>query len=310
MSKRGRIQTVLGPIDPADAGVTMSHEHVLFDGWDMFRTYESIFDDEALAISELADLATAGGRTVVDCTNQGIGRDPHGLARVSAATGLNIVMGAGWYRSAVYPAQVREWGVDQLADALVAEIESGVDGSGIRPGFIGEIGTERGRIGAAEERVFRAAARAQRATGVAIWTHTTNAGELAIEQVDLLRSEGVPVDRIVLSHIGDRISFEPLAAIAATGAFVSVDNIGYVGGGYPPEERRAENVHRLIEAGHIDQVLLSGDTCTKSQLQAYGGRGYGRVVRDFVPLLAERGIGPDMITRMLVDNPARALTIG
>lgn len=303
------IRTVTGPVPATELGVTMGHEHVIFDAWAMFRTYDSILDDEELATDELRAYGAAGGGAVVDCTNVGIGRDPLALARISAATGVRIVMGAGWYRSAVYPPEIRSSGVDELADGLVREIEDGVGETGIRPGLIGEIGTERGRIAAAEERVFRAAARAHRRTGVPIWTHTTNAGELALEQVELLSAEGVPPDRIVVSHVGDRISFGHLRSIAETGVYLSVDNIGYAGGGFPPDERRVENVIRLLEAGYEDRILLGGDTCTKSQLRAYGGPGYARVIVDFLPQLRERGIGEASLRRLLVENPARILAI-
>jgi len=303
------IQTVSGPIAPEAAGVTMSHEHVLVDGWLMFGTYDAILDDEVLAARELADLTAAGGRTIVDCTSGGIGRDPAALRAVAGESGVQIIMGAGWYRERVYAPEVVRSTPDQLADRLVAEIRDGVDGSGIRPGFIGEIGTERYAISAAQERVFRAAARAQRRTGVSIWTHTTHGGDLAIEQIALLAEEGVPPERIVVSHMGDRIGYRHLDPIARTGVYLSVDNIGYVGGGYPPDDVRADNVTELIANGHGSQVMLGGDTCTKSGLTAYGGKGYGHVLRRFVPMLRERGVDEAAIRAMLVENPRRALTI-
>jgi phosphotriesterase-related protein len=308
-SSAAYIQTVTGAIAPQDAGITMSHEHVLIDGWDFYRTYDSILDDEEVAISEVGALASAGGETIVDCTNVGIGRRPEALRRISRATNVNIVMGSGWYRRGVYPAEIREADADALAEILVEDILEGVDGTGVRAGFIGEIGTERRTIAAAEERVFRAAARAQRRTGVSIWTHTTNAGELALQQIELLTSEGVPLERIVISHVGDRISYGILKDIAATGVYLSVDNIGYVDPGHPPDEVRGTNVLRLVEDGRTDRILLSGDTCTKSVLVAYGGQGYGRVLTSFVPRLRERGLDEASIEAMLVANPARALSV-
>jgi predicted metal-dependent phosphotriesterase family hydrolase len=304
-----KVRTVTGAVRADELGVTMSHEHVLLDGWEMFGTYDAILDDEALAIAELVAYRDAGGAAMVDCTSVGLGRDPLGVRRISEASGIRIVMGTGWYRRAVYPGSVHTLGVDALAEILVADISTGVDGSDVRAGFIGEIGTERHRIAAAEERVFRAAARAQRQTGVSIWTHTTNGGDLALEQIELLVAEGVPVSRIVISHIGDRLSFGPLAAVAATGVYLSVDNIGYVGGGYPPDTVRADNVVRLLELGYGQQVMLGGDTCTRSMLRGYGGPGYGRVLTAFVPMLRARGVDDDAIHTMLVDVPARALGV-
>jgi phosphotriesterase-related protein len=305
----GIVQTVTGPVAASALGVTLGHEHVLLDGWDMFRTYDAILDDETLAIDELRALREAGGAAVVDCTTIGLGRDPAALRRISEASGVRIVMGTGWYRRAVYPAYIRELDADELAERLVTDLTVGAEGTDVRAGFIGEIGTERYRIAAAEERVFRAAARAQRQTGVAIWTHTTNGGDLALEQVELLASEGVPVDRIVVSHIGDRIGFDRLRALAATGVGLSVDNIGYTDSGYPPDDVRIRNVLRLLEAGVADRVLLSGDTCTRSMLRAYGGPGYGRVLDSFVPRLRVAGVDEPTIQRMLVDAPARYLAM-
>jgi predicted metal-dependent phosphotriesterase family hydrolase len=304
-----RIQTVLGPIAPADAGLTLAHEHVLIDAWAMSGTYDAILDDEELAIGELAALVEAGGRTIVDCTSIGVGRDPDALVRVARATGLNIVMGTGWYREAVYPPAIRESSVAALADRLDHDLTVGVGEGRVRAGFIGEVGTERGRISAAEERVFRAVAEAQQRTGVAIWTHTTNAGDLALEQVALLTGAGVPVDRIVVSHVGDRITPSRLDAIAATGVYVSIDNIGYVRGGYPGDDVRADHVARLVHHGAGERILLGGDTCTRSALLAYGGAGYARVITTFLPRLRKRGLSDAAIEAMIVANPARALTV-
>jgi predicted metal-dependent phosphotriesterase family hydrolase len=304
-----RIQTVLGPIDPSEASVTLAHEHVLIDAWAFSRSYDAILDDEELAIRELGALVEAGGRTVVDCTSIGIGRDPDALVRVARATGLNIVMGTGWYRELVYPPIIRESGVAELADRLVEDLTVGIGDARVRAGFIGEVGTERGRISAAEERVLRAAADAQRRTGVAIWTHTTNAGDLALEQVSLLTGAGVPVERIVVSHVGDRITPGRLDALASTGVYLCIDNIGYVGAGYPSDDVRAEHVARLVRDGLADRVLLSGDTCTRSALLAYGGEGYARVLSTFVPRLRERGVSEGAITAMLVTNPAAILAV-
>ncbi len=305
----GLVQTVTGPVGAAALGVTLGHEHVLLDGWEMFRSYDAILDDEALAIDELRALREAGGQAIVDCTNIGLGRDPAALRRVSEASKVHIVMGTGWYRRAVYPPYVRELGVDELAERLVTDLTLGTDGTGVRAGFIGEIGTERYRIAAAEERVFRAAARAQRQTGVAIWTHTTNGGDLALEQVELLTGEGVPVERIVVSHVGDRISFDGLRALATTGVGLGIDNIGYTGAGYPSDDIRVRNVLRLLEAGYGDQVLLSGDTCTRSMLRAYGGPGYSRVLDTFVPALRSCGVDEADVQQMLVHTPARLLAV-
>lgn len=99
----GRVVTVLGEVDPDELGFTLSHDHILVDGWGIRQLYEAILDDEQIALAELVRYREAGGRTICDPTNNGLARDPEALARLSRASGVNIVMGAGWYREMVYP---------------------------------------------------------------------------------------------------------------------------------------------------------------------------------------------------------------
>src|SRR5215831_18847496 len=216
------IVTVTGPIAAGQAGYTLSHEHVLCDLWRLANSYENVLDDESLAISELAEYRQAGGTCLVDATSCGLGRNPDALRRISEASRIHIVMGCGWYRERVYPALVYERDTNALADLIVEEVTQGVDGTGVRAGIIGEIGTERYHITPAQERVFRASARAQRRTGSCIMTHTTHFGELALEQIALLREEAVPPERIVISHLGDRHDTTQLMKIAQEGVFLSV----------------------------------------------------------------------------------------
>jgi len=299
--------TVTGPVDTADLGFTHSHEHVLWDYWDLLPSYAHIHDDETVAIRELRAYRAAGGQSLVDCSTRGIWDDPEALRRVSRASGVTIVTGAGWYRERVYPRRVFESTINQLADHLVDEITNGFSGTDVRPGIIGEIGTERGHFSPAEERVFRAAARAARETGVAVVTHTTHFGELALDQIDVLADEGLAPDRIVISHLGDRIDTGLLLAIARRGVHLSIDNIGYVGDGYPGDDVRATNVMMLAATGHEDQIVLGTDVAATPQLATYGGRGYGSLAREFLPRLARLGASPELIRKVTVSNIAAVL---
>ena len=301
----GKVMTVRGPIEPAAMGIALSHDHVLTDGWGLRKLYEAILDDEEIAVEEVMRYGAAGGGTICDPTNIGIGRQPAALRRISERTGVNIVMGAGWYREVVYPGYIEEELPGSLARRLVDEILNGVGDSGVRPGFIGEIGTERGHITPATERVFRAAARAHRVTGCPVLTHTTHWGELALEQLDLLAEEGVGPEHVVVSHLGDRRGTRSLLPIAARGAWLSVDNLGFVEG-YAPLDFRADNVAALCAEGMAGQVLLSNDICELGQLATYGGPGYANVIERFLPMLRLRGVSDADIHAMTVANPARA----
>jgi predicted metal-dependent phosphotriesterase family hydrolase len=309
VSDERRVVTVRGPVDPAELGATLAHDHVLIDAFAMYgeasADYAWIVDDPAVAIDELARFRDAGGGAICDPTNVGLGREPVVLRAISEASSVHIVMGAGWYRERVYPAEIATTSTSALADRLVHELVEGVGETGIRAGFIGEIGTGRGAITPAEERVFRAAARAHRATGAPIMTHTTHFGELALEQLDLLAEEGVAPSSVIVSHLGDRHGIASIRPIAERGAWLGVDNLGFVAG-YASLESRADNVAALWEAGFGARVLLASDICRTDQLVAHGGAGYAGVLTRFVPLLHERGLGDDQMRSMLVENPARA----
>ena len=228
------IMTVKGPIAPADAGFVLSHEHLLCDLWSIVRSYDGILHDEQLAAAELARFKEVGGQTLVEVSSIGLGRNPEGLLRISNDTGVHVVMGSAWYREEGYPQYIHQLGVNELAKKIVDDVTLGVEGTGIRAGVIGEIGTERYHITPAQERVFRASARAQKQTGVTIWTHTTHFGELALEQIALLREEGVSPQRIVISHLGDRFGAHHFRKIAEQGVFLGIDNIGYKGDAISP----------------------------------------------------------------------------
>src|SRR5919202_1027710 len=165
------VMTVRGPLVATDLGVTQPHEHLLLNvEWiDARFSLDGILDDEALAVEELGAYAAAGGQSIVDLTNVGLRRDPAGVRRISEATGVHVVMGCGWYRQPYYPAEalIDRTSTDALADRLVHEIECGIDGTDVRPGVIGEIGSHKGFVSAQEERVFRAAGRAAARAGLA-----------------------------------------------------------------------------------------------------------------------------------------------
>ncbi len=301
----GEVITVLGPIAPDEMGITQTHEHLLLDAYDHWGGYEFVIDDEQMIIEEMGEFTSRGGKTICDVTLEEIGRNPQGLARIARAANINVIMGCAWYREFAYPPIVAEKTSAELADVLVKEIEQGVGDTGIRAGLIGEIGTGRHHIKPAEERVFRAAALAHQRTGLAISTHTTRWGTLALEQIAMLDQFGADLSKVIIGHLGDRRGVEHLLPIAEKGVYVEVDNIGYID--YQPEWVRADNVAALVKEGFGDRVLLSEDICMLNHLKYQGGKGYGYLLETFVPMLHERGVSEDAVHAMLVTNPARVL---
>lgn len=298
------VMTVAGPIRAADLGVTLMHEHVFVDLWRELAR-EGVLSDLDLAVTELADYVDAGGRTLVECSTREIGRDPGALRAVAQRTGLQIIMGTGHYR---HPYLDREWfdrnGVDRVAEQMIRDITEGADGSDVKSGIIAEVGTEREWISAAEERAFRAAARAQRATGVPISTHAV-CWPVGTAQLDLLEEEGVDPGRVIIGHCDTVFDPRYHLALARRGAFVQFDTIR--GRSEHEIEQRLGFVQRLADAGHLDRVLLSQDVCVRGNLRAYGGNGYSFILRSFVPRLRGAGFAKQDIDRLLVLNPRQAL---
>jgi phosphotriesterase-related protein len=308
------VQTVLGPIAPADLGFTLPHEHTQIALWHIAARWDywQLTRDESVILGELARYRAAGGGALVDLTLPGVGRDPAWLRRLAEASGLHLVMGCGWYRTAYYPPEARidRRSVDDLADELVREVEAGVGDSGIRPGIIGEIGTDKPWVSPAEERVHRAAARAARRTGLAVTTHGV-LSDVGLAQLRILEEEGADPTRVIIGHADSYPVLDHQLAIVERGASVEFDFIGMPW----PREREAEArtielVCELLSRGHAEHVLLSQDVCNDDQLERNGGNGYTYLTETFLPRLREAGVSDAEIETMTVTNPRRLLTIG
>jgi predicted metal-dependent phosphotriesterase family hydrolase len=307
-------QTVRGPLSPDALGFVLPHEHTGISLWQIPGRWDywELTVDDAIVLPELAAFRSGGGGTLVDLTLPGVGRDPERLRRYAEATGLNVVMGCGWYRTAYYPAEARidRRTVDDLADELVREFEEGVGASGIRPGIVGEIGTDKPWLTALEERVHRAAARAARRTGMAITTHGV-LSPVGLAQLRVFEEEGADPGRVVIGHADSYPVLDHYLEIVRRGANLEFD---FLGMGFLPTEvhgegRIVELLGELVGRGHADRVLLSQDVCHNSQLKAYGGNGYVYLFERFLPSLREAGIDETAIRQMTVENPARILTV-
>jgi phosphotriesterase-related protein len=219
-------------------------------------------------------------------------------------------MGTGWYRTAYYPVEARidRRSVADLTDELVAGIEHGVDGTDVRPGIIGEIGTDKPWLTALEERVHRAAGRASRRTGLAITTHSVMS-PVGLAQLRVFEDEGVDPARVVIGHADSYPVLEHYLEIIRRGANLEFD---FLGMSFTPMERHGEPrivdlARELIERGHADRLFLSQDVCHNSQLTAYGGNGYVHLFETFLPQLRGAGVPEAAIHQMTVLNPARIL---
>lgn len=337
-----RVETVLGPIDPAALGPTLMHEHLLCDLTPLARrgrglpeveiTLDNAFDvtwrpgdhhgnhrlqDVSVAAREAVRFRAAGGGTIVDVTTGGIVPDPTGLAIVAREAGVHVVLGAGFYVEPFLDAETLALSTEAIADIILAQLTEGAWGTAIRCGIIGEIGCSW-PLTAFERRSLQAGARAQGRTGAAITIHPGRDRTAPDEILDVLETEGADLSRVVIGHM-DRtlLDVADVVALARRGCVVEYDFFGIEQSQYwlgtldlPTDWMRLNALRALFEAGLGDRVLASHDICTRSRLQQHGGHGYGHLLRNVVPLMRERGFAQSEIDQVLVETPRRLLTLG
>ena len=309
------VQTVLGPVPPGALGFVLPHEHTRCVLWQIPGRWDywELTGEDDLILPELNRFRELGGTCLVDVTLAAIGRDPERLRRLATASGLHLVMGCGWYRGAYYPpdALVDRRSVAELSDLLVGEILGGADGTPIRPGIIGEIGSDKPWLSAQEERVFRAVGRASRATGLAVMTHAVMS-DVGLAQLRVLEEAGADPARVVIGHADSNPRLDYWLPILERGASIELD---FLGMSFTPQERGAEPrliplLLDLLGRGLAERVLLSQDVCHNEQLHHYGGNGYTYLQEAFLPRLREAGVAEAEIRQMTEANPRRLLTIG
>ena len=340
----GLVQTVLGPVSPKDLGPTMTHEHLLLDftfmlraaaeatalarahepltlgnlGWIRYHQYSNrdnlLLVDEETAIKEASLYKRAGGGAIVDATTYGIGRDPLGLARIARATGLHIVMGAGFYVDAVHPRWIDDMTEFDLIRRIVDEITVGVGDTGVRAGIIGEIGCSW-PLTPNERKVLRATAMAQSETGAAILIHPGRNQDAPREILETLAEGGADLSRTIMGHLERTVSdFGVLTEIGQSGCYLEYDLFGNESSYYPlsdidmpSDAQRMDVIRRLIAEGFGQRIVVAQDICTKHRLVSYGGHGYGHILENILPRMRRKGLSEDEIRAIVVENPARIL---
>lgn len=336
------VRTVLGPVPPAELGRTSIHEHLLTildhtaftpvdteEGrymaeqpvslatrWYVRQQWVGVrdnlrLDSEATAIAEVARFKGAGGGAIADPTTDGIARDPAALGRISRATGVHVVMGAGYYVHRSHPDWLEAATETQIADRIVDDLIDGVGPEEVKAGFIGEVGCSW-PMTARERRSLRGAAMAQRVTGAPLMVHPGRHPDAPAEIVAELESVGADLHRTTIAHI-ERTLLRPedAVALARTGVRPSIDCFGLETAYYPlaPVVRmpndggRLAFVEAMLDAGMGDRVLIAQDICQKHRLTAYGGHGYDHLLRDIPVMLAAAG-RPDVADQLLIANPA------
>ena len=309
------VNTVLGPIEPAGLGFTLSHEHLGTNAAGLRHTYPDFIDRSGIieqAVAELKEAYDQGLRTIVDVSTIDLGRDIAMMEEVSRKSGVNIVAATGNHLAV--PRPFGDVSPDVIAPLYIKEIEEGIEGTGIKAGII-KVASDRGGVTPPQEVVLRAAARAHNRTGTPISTHTWSPDRVGDQQVRILEEEGVDLSRVYIGHSNDDFDMDYLLGLLDKGVWLGLDR--YPGGrvpGTPNWEQRTEIVKKLIDAGHRDRIMLSHDYSVPkarhgAEVQEERRRanpdGYSFIARKVLPRLKELGASDDDIHQIMVENPRR-----
>ena len=344
----GMIETVKGPIPSEKLGKTMMHEHCLVaqvdaymkvDGDDpeyaeflnspltpenrgrvLYNMHKHVdnmnLTDENLAIKEFGFYKKAGGDTIVDVTTPGIGRDPEALVRISDATGLNIVASTALYIEDSWPEKYKSMSKTEIADFFLDEIENGMDGTGIKPGYIGEIGMSDDWT-ANEVKGLRAGGIASNKSGLSLTVHQPIFKTYGERICDILEDEGCDLDRVVLSHCDPTIyDLDYHLSLLERGVRLQFDQFAmefqctygpYVKRWLPRDIERVRHIKKLCDLGWEDKITVSHDMCFKCLYKTYGGPGLSHIIENMTDYFLFEGVTKEQLNKILVENPKTIL---
>ena len=313
--------TVTGPVDAESLGVTLSHEHILIDIRNQFRESDDakkarlgcqdvsmshlgllrrnpyalkdnlILDDVRLAVEELAYFKAAGGGTVIDCTPVGAGRDAKRIHAIAEQSGLNIIVGCGYYTNDTHPPELADKSVEEIADEMISDLAVGIDDTEIKAGMVGEIGTSD-PVTKREMKVVRAAAMASRRCTAPVNIHTYPWCSSGLEIVESMVELGTDPKKIVICHTDVDPDVTYIRSLFTTGVFVEFDNFG--------KEFYINKIDRRFAGG-----IFATDLERVRLIKRILGWGYDHIITNVVPMMMDEGIPREAINRILVDNPAR-----
>jgi phosphotriesterase-related protein len=312
------VNTVRGPIDAAELGVTLMHEHVFVLSTEVMQNFPEPWGDEdkrvADAVARLNELKSRGVDSIVDLTVIGLGRYIPRIQRVAAQTELNIIVATGVYTYNDVPMYFHYQGPgtvlggdEFMADMFVRDIEEGIADTGVKAAIL-KCATDEPGITPGVERVLRAVAQAHRRTGVPISTHTHAPTERGLEQQRIFEEEGVDLSRVIVGHSGDTTDIQYLEKLISNGSYIGMDRFGI--DVLLPFEDRVNTVAKMCELGYAGKMVLSQDaSCFMDALPEAAlpvmlpNWHYLHIHNDVLPALKQRGVTAEQITTMLVDNP-------
>ena len=344
-SNKGKILTVNGLINPEDLGFTLPHEHFYVDlrknhqlpedltkseldycnaklnlsnlayaraGYPLQDNYILSPKEEQTMIQEVLEFKRMGGKSLVDPTSIGLGRNPLAIKKISDLTGLNIVLGCSWYQKVFHPENLDQKNIEELTNQILNEINCGIDNTGIKPGIIGEIGVNAKPLIENEIKVIKASSIASKISGLSMLFHGPPY-EDHNRVLDMVEEQGVAPGRVVFGHC-DRLAEDvsKLLSTLARGVYVEFDCLGNDGSAKPWDMATiivAKVIPELIKSGYANRILISQDICKKVHLKKFGGTGYSFILEEFIPFLKNMGISNSDIIQITENNPRDLLTI-
>lgn len=321
----GKVRTLLADIPSEQMGFTYSHEHIVCipPYWKENGNDDLLLDDKYKSQLDVEDFANLGGKTIVDATAIDYGRRVDDVVEISKNTGIHIIGTAGFNKSFLWKAKLNsrlksiignyetysEWieksSINELADFVIKEIEIGLEGTSYCGGQV-KFGTGYNSITPLEEKTIRAVAIAHHETKAPIHSHT-EAGTMALEQMEILKEENVNLSNLSVGHMDRNLDPYMHLKVASSGAYLSFDGIGKVK--YAPESERINAIIQLVKAGYENQILVSGDTARKSYYKHYDyGLGLEYIKKKWIPRFIEEANlvdldGKELIKKFFVLNP-------
>jgi phosphotriesterase-related protein len=296
------VQTVLGPIDASKLGFTLTHEHV---GSGSEKIFSSRASSVADAVDKLKEARDAGIDTIVDVTTFDVGRDIRYREEISRKSGMQIVAATGQHFFAPESYSART--LEEITELFIREIEHGIEDTDIKAGVI-KVAARSDIMTTAEGKVFKAAARANKATGAPIATHSNSHLRAGEKQAEIFEAEGVSPTRVSLGHSDDTDDMNYLIGLAKRGYTLGMDHTfwGMAPGATLPWEKRADCIRQLIDAGFVDRIFISNDW-------VHGDVERGKVnpdgllftIRKTIPYLKQIGVSQREIQMITVENPKR-----
>ncbi len=302
------VNSVLGPLDTADLGFTLMHEHLIVSSAGIPQNYTELLGDNLMErlVRGLTQAREEGITTIVDATTLDLGRDVTVLAEASRRSGVNIITCSGWWLEV--PRFLGGVSADQFARLFTREIEEGIAGTGIKAGILKSASDVSG-VRPQEENILRGVARAQKQTGVPIMLHSYSPGEVGRQQLTILKEEGVDLRRVKMDHSNDTTDVAYLTWLLEQGCYLGMDR--YPGHSVTSAER-TNTLKALIDAGYTDRLLPSHDHLLVSIMSGAlptppEGReprtGHLHIKDVVVPQLREMGVPEETLSRLWVVGP-------